>query len=253
MSAGRFPPEKGDRQVRKLFLIFTGGWVRGRKSLVKGVLLGAAFWLLGSSAAFSQNTELIFGRKNTFGIGPRAMGMGGAFTAVADDASAAYWNAAGLAQLTSYEISISSAPVYFQDNVNGAPAFGFPWYASMQFMVPIAKDNTLGRLFPALSSPNESFLVQDATLSSAGQQEKKLLFQPQLPGRRGCSLFRDPVFRIRNFSIGVNIKQINNDPYYIRYFGTDLNIQKELKNPIKVVGYGVDLGILYRYPFNEIF
>src|SRR3990170_2822395 len=31
------------------------------------------------------------------GVGPRAEGMGGAFVAVADDASAVYWNPAGLA------------------------------------------------------------------------------------------------------------------------------------------------------------
>jgi long-subunit fatty acid transport protein len=44
--------------------------------------------------------------------------MGGAFTAIADDASAAYWNPAGLSQISSYEISVSSAPVYFQQHVN---------------------------------------------------------------------------------------------------------------------------------------
>ncbi len=33
------------------------------------------------------------------GIGPRAMGMGGAFTAVADDATAGYWNPAGLGHI----------------------------------------------------------------------------------------------------------------------------------------------------------
>ena len=33
------------------------------------------------------------------GFGARALGMGGAFTAVADDATAAYWNPAGLSQV----------------------------------------------------------------------------------------------------------------------------------------------------------
>src|SRR5690554_3756687 len=33
------------------------------------------------------------------GMGGRAMGMGGAFTAVADDGTAAYWNPAGLTQV----------------------------------------------------------------------------------------------------------------------------------------------------------
>ena len=39
------------------------------------------------SPAFSQSFDL---------VGTRALGMGGAFVAVADDASAAWWNPAGL-------------------------------------------------------------------------------------------------------------------------------------------------------------
>lgn len=36
------------------------------------------------------------------GVGPRALGMGGAFTAIADDANATYWNPAGLAKITRF-------------------------------------------------------------------------------------------------------------------------------------------------------
>src|SRR5262245_57375127 len=38
------------------------------------------------------------------GAGARAIGMGGAFIAIADDASAAYWNPAGLPFLGKHEI-----------------------------------------------------------------------------------------------------------------------------------------------------
>ena len=42
-----------------------------------------------------------------FGVGPRAVGMGKAFTAIANDATAMYWNVAGLDLLTENEVSFS--------------------------------------------------------------------------------------------------------------------------------------------------
>lgn len=44
-----------------------------------------------------------------FGVGARALGMGGAFTAVADDGTCAYWNPAGLTKLRSLEITSTYA------------------------------------------------------------------------------------------------------------------------------------------------
>lgn len=58
-----------------------------------------------SLCSFSQNA-LNRGAFNILGFGARAMGMGGAFTAVADDATAASWNPAGLSQMTSSEFSL---------------------------------------------------------------------------------------------------------------------------------------------------
>jgi len=43
---------------------------------------------------------------NPVGSGARALGMGGAFIAVADDATAASWNPGGLIQLETPEISV---------------------------------------------------------------------------------------------------------------------------------------------------
>ncbi|MCP3876202.1 MAG: hypothetical protein GY699_24050 [Desulfobacteraceae bacterium] len=53
---------------------------------------------------------------NPVGSGARAMGMGGAFIAVADDATAASWNPAGLIQLEKPEISVVGTAFYIKED-----------------------------------------------------------------------------------------------------------------------------------------
>ncbi|MBI5242356.1 MAG: PorV/PorQ family protein [Elusimicrobia bacterium] len=53
-----------------------------------------------------------------YGVGARALGMGGAFYAIADDATAAYWNPAGLAYLQRKEASFMSAMLWEQTTLN---------------------------------------------------------------------------------------------------------------------------------------
>src|SRR5919108_4539707 len=65
------------------------------------------FFLILVLAAFPVSTHA-----QTFGgIGTRAEGMGGAFVAVADDASAAYWNPAGIATGATFDLQVSPASV----------------------------------------------------------------------------------------------------------------------------------------------
>ena len=60
------------------------------------------YFTLGSSIGVAQEEEIAIG--NTFGLGARTMGMGGAFLAVADDFTTLYWNPAGLAQIRKFEL-----------------------------------------------------------------------------------------------------------------------------------------------------
>lgn len=53
----------------------------------------------------------------SFGVGGRAMAMGGAYYGISDDASAAYWNPAGLAQLQRKELTTMQATLYQQNKL----------------------------------------------------------------------------------------------------------------------------------------
>jgi len=88
------------------------------------VILLASVLLAGveATSSFAQVIPLVEipSSINPVGSGARALGMGGAFIAVADDATAASWNPGGLIQLETPEVSIVGA--YFQrdeDNTFG--------------------------------------------------------------------------------------------------------------------------------------
>jgi len=59
-----------------------------------------------------SNSEVNFDELNGsdlgMGIGARAIGLGGAFVSIADDASATFWNPAGLSHITSNRLLLSA-------------------------------------------------------------------------------------------------------------------------------------------------
>lgn len=67
-----------------------------------------------SSVSFSQTTKT--GTTATqvlkFNVGPRAIGMGGAFTAISDDITAMYWNPSGTASIISNEAFFNHTALY---------------------------------------------------------------------------------------------------------------------------------------------
>ncbi len=184
--------------------------------------------------------------------------MGGAFVAVADDASAAYWNVAGLVQISSYQLSLSSAPNYFyhnQDYDPGPPSnssgFGFPWYASLQLIIPVAKDNTFGISFFRPYHTQSDLLTNFPGLTSGEASEGSYLLNPTFQESVIELSYAARLPAVRNFSVGLNVKRITNDPDYIAYLGRDPDLEQQLSSPVRVIGYGIDLGILYRIPITK--
>lgn len=88
--------------------------------------MGTISVLFATGAVFSQEEE--GGQAGAFtriGVGARAMGMGRAFTAIADDASSAYWNPAGLGNLSMTEIMGNISILSMERRYNYA-AVAFP-------------------------------------------------------------------------------------------------------------------------------
>jgi hypothetical protein len=80
------------------------------------------------------------GRLLDFGAGARSLGMGTAYTAIAQDATAAYWNPAGLAAVTRHEFNLLHAALY------GGATYDFAGYGGYR-----AGDGVLGAYLARLS------------------------------------------------------------------------------------------------------
>ena len=90
----------------------------------KGKMIRAILGLLIAVFAFSPEVWCaepsmrmeIPSSPNPVGSGARALGMGGAFIAIADDATAASWNPGGLIQLETPEVSAVGAYIHREED-----------------------------------------------------------------------------------------------------------------------------------------
>ncbi|MBN1560143.1 PorV/PorQ family protein [candidate division KSB1 bacterium] len=147
----------------------------------------------------------------TTGIGARALGMGGAFVPVADDASAAYWNPAGLVQLAKREVHFMHASRFsgmVQTDVINLALPGRQFAVGLNYMRMGIDDIPYTSKLDMNDRPIIEKYVSDA------EEAALLSFGASLTAR---------------FSLGANIKALR---------------QKIGDN--SSLGFGLDLGLLYR-------
>jgi hypothetical protein len=188
-------------------------------------LLCASLPLCLSGVSYAGSNTAAF-LKN--GVGSRALGMGGAFTAIADDASAAYWNPAGLGKI--HRASLSSmaqklgsvdyptlkdvTPTYQFANVlmpldlaglHGAGTVGLSWISTGLDNIP-------------WTTIDESGNIQE---DSFNDRENAYILS------YGRSMVE------KNFNVGANLTMVN---------------QKFSKVPDgSAIGYGLQGGLLYGF------
>lgn len=147
------------------------------------------------------------------GEGARAIALGGAFVAVADDASAGYWNPSGLAQLQGPVISLGDrVPVMDTD------------YASMVFASPIWKLGYLG--LSAIYYESDDVTMYDVNGRNIGALTD-----------REAAFILSYAYSISRLSVGFNTKFIYQDM-------SDFNTSTESD------GLGADIAVLYNLNRN---
>jgi len=140
------------------------------------------------------------------GAGARAVGMGGAFVSVADDASAVYWNPAGLSQISGKEASFMHASMAQDRNYN-----------FLTYVHSLTRIGTLGVSWTNFNIRNiEIWNDENDLIDTAKDSENAFVLSY---GKEFYS----------NLSGGLNLKYL---------------YQKVYEN--KASGWGIDMGLMYK-------
>ena len=147
-------------------------------------------------------------------VGSRALGMGGAFVSVADDATAMYWNPSGIARLERNEF------IFMHSN----------WLADIRF-------DFVGLVFPLGTMGTIGFNVTAMTMS---EMDITTEYEPEGTGE---------TFSAGSFVAGVSFARNLTDNFSIG--GTAKYVSEKIWNST-ASGLAVDIGTIFNTPFRGI-
>jgi hypothetical protein len=169
------------------------------------IALAVATMITGTSFAVNPDAGTSTAQFLKLGAGARASGMGGAFAGVANDATAIYWNPAGLGNLTSGALSVMHAS--WLDDIN------YEWAAYAQ---PLGGFGVLGVGVQYLSYGTLT------KLDSTGLEGDSFN-----PADMAATL--SYAKKIGSFGLGINLKYISSKIVDTAMaYGADIGIQQKL-------------------------
>jgi hypothetical protein len=148
------------------------------------------------------------------GAGPRAISMGGAFTAVANDPAALYWNPGGVSRLDRNEVLL--------EHTNYLVGTSYNFFAAV---VALDEDNAIG-----VSVTNLAY----------GSSEVTTVSQPDGTGE---------TWDANDWAIGISYARNLTDRFSIG--GTAKMVIQQIWRE-SATGYALDAGLLYITPFNDL-
>ncbi len=141
--------------------------------------------------------------------------MGGAFTAIADDASSMYWNVSGLAKLKRPELLVNYTP-YIVD-------IGFTY---LGYAHPLKSGSVIGISVLAMT-------MDEMKVTAYG-----------VPGE-----FTGETFKAGSHAVGISYAKTITDRFS---FGATGKIITERIAEANATGLAIDVGTLYRLPFKDV-
>lgn len=185
------------------------------KKLSLLIVLVVAFGALTNSNSQTNKTGTTAAQVLKFNVGPRAIGMGGAFTSVADDVTSIYWNPSGTANIVTNEAFFNHTELYADVSHDFAA-----------FATNVSGLGTLGAFVSVLSMDD----MKVRTIENPEGTGELFTYNTLVMGVNFSKYLTD------NFTIGFNVKYISENLWHM-----------------SSQGFAIDIGTLYKIPvLNEL-
>jgi hypothetical protein len=179
------------------------------------IILSATILISSDSYAQSQKTGTTSAQVLKLNVGPRAIGMGGAYTALSDDITAMYWNPGGTANIRRNEAFFNHTSLYAD--------VGYDYAAIASRLSGIG---TIGVFVSVLSMDDMPVRTEQMPEGTGEMFTAGALVA-------GINFSR---FLTDNFAIGFNVKYINEHIWHMN-----------------AAGFALDVGTMYKIPvFNDL-